>query len=786
MPSADPDFEALIADLREDPNAVEQLELDDEQLLELQRRMNPYANVVGPQCEGDDREDALVSYTNITEDYAMRFALTGTVGFLFRMCREWDVPAEDRRWKPDVAGALKAQGMKDEPFAADDLERMGKDLVDHAAALRKAAEAADAACKKVEEYNEKEMSFSEEEMQGSVAAVQAGKPDSKENPVYLKMVELNKLMKAADDAESARWGILYTATVEVRNMGLSADLRMPATEESAMQFTKAKSVIQDHPDRFNGLLPRGELEVPADVAKGMIRHFLENYFEYDPDAHVRKAYDEFLVEPALGRRDVEGLPESVLYDPHDPDRIPFRTLLREAPPQTSVEADVPHLQALRDHRSTRTEQHRYNTLCHLLQCPETREIARYVLSCDATGGACPAADSAEGRLERWRQMLLPELAAGVVPAVPPQDTFHRLHWYCDANMEALRAATNTIYNEKPDIDFVLLVIDTKKGKDAELKEWAEKFRDENQDKVISDIRSVPMHKWVPLGSFQVNRDRVDFYNNQTEVLRRIMDRHERDQKLGAKLMANRVHKKKAANIREAGPDAAGLSNYMEKQGPSLPGVSAPVSMAEKIRLARTRGDIHAARELEQLEQYDKQIGRLEEEQKLRTLTSDEEDKLKELRRYAAQARDSLNVPDNSIEIPVWRVNPGTGTVDRDTIYTKATGLGDDTVDTQLAADNVAAGRAKLAAQAAAASKKNPADFYPAAARDIANDAFKRGLSAPPLGPHAQAFLDFQKQEKSVDDAADEAAAGAPQAAAVPVAAASAIDAAIAKVVGDGR
>jgi len=769
MPSADPDFDALIADLRADPEAVEQLDLDDEQLLELQRRLNPYANVVGPECSGEEREDALVSYTNVTEDYAVRFAVTGTVGFLYRMCREWEVPDEDRRWKPDAAAALKAQGMKEEPFGADDLELMGRDLLEHAAALREAADAADAAREAVVRYNEDEMKFSDAEMQESVAAVEAGKPESKENPVYVKMLELNKRMKAADDAESVRWGIVYTATIEARNMGISADLRTPATEERAMQYAKAKAIIQDHPDRFNGLLPRGELEVPPDVAKGMIRHFLENYFEYDPDAHVRKAYDEFLVEPTLGRRDVEGLPGSVLYDPHDPDRIPFRTLLREAPPQTSVESDVPHLRALRDHRSARAEQHRYNTLCHLLQCPETREVARYVL-----------APQDAGRLERWRQMLLPELAAGVVPAVPPQDTFHRLHWYMDANMEALRAATNTIYNDKADLDFVLLVIDTKKGKEAELKEWAEKFRDENQDKIVSDIRSVPMHKWVPLGSFQENRDRVDFYNNQTEVLRRIMDRHERDQKLGAKLMANRVHKKKAANIREAGPDAPGLATYVERQGPSLPGVSAPVSAAEKARLARTRGNIHAARELEQIEQYEKQIHNLEEAQKLRTLDASEESALKGLCRSLTQARESLEVPDDAIEIPVWRVNHGAGTVDRENIYTKAASLGDESVDSDLAARNLAAGRARLAKQAASADRDDPASFYPAASRKLANDAFAAGLSAPPLGPHAQTFLDGTK-EQSADADADEAAPAAP--AAPAPSAASDIDAAISKVVG---
>ena len=43
-----------------------------------------------------------------------------------------------------------------------------------------------------------------------------------------------------------------------------------------------------------------------------------------------------------------------------------------------------------------------------------------------------------------------------------------------------------------------------------------------------------------LADFKENRKKIEFYNRNTEVLKRILDRHADDKKLGSELMKNRI------------------------------------------------------------------------------------------------------------------------------------------------------------------------------------------------------------------------------------------------------
>ena len=61
--------------------------------------------------------------------------------------------------------------------------------------------------------------------------------------------------------------------------------------------------------------------------------------------------------------------------------------------------------------------------------------------------------------------------------------------------------------------------------------------------------------WTVLADYKKNRENIDFYNRHTEVLKRIMDQHEQDKKLGKDLMNKRVKKAKSKNIEEMGKDA---------------------------------------------------------------------------------------------------------------------------------------------------------------------------------------------------------------------------------------
>lgn len=734
---AESNFDALVGELMSNPEKALTVDLTDEELLDLQRRIDPYARIAGPGLGSAEQvKVAAVSYTNLSEDYIRRFTMTGMIAFIWRMFDEWSPDAEDRRWKP-----AKAKGERG-PFSVQDFEKRVDALKDLVGAVKEAEADFETAKKAAHDFNEKELVFSAEEMQAANEAAKASE-EGRSDTVFVKMQHMQKLMDVTKSADDRFQGLRYAVTLEMRNMGLEADLRISETEKVAMQHPKARQIIQDEPNRYRGLLPAGQQEMPESRAKGLIKAFIANLFEYNPDAHVRKAYDEMVVDAK--RTPIDGLTEQVLVDPSDPQRIPLQTLLAKKPPTSTVESDKDPLTAMLGARTVLEQQRDYNTLCRLIHEPRLADIARYML-------ATPEGDAA--RLERWRHMLLPALAADVIPVVPPQDTHHRFNYYLEVNMEAIREATNSIYHDKPGLDFALHLMDSTIGTQEEVDEWGERFRDENQDNVISGIKLIRYGGWTLLGDFERNREKANIYNRHTDILAKILRRHEEDQKFGELMMRQRVRKAKADNIAKEGPDAPGLGEY-KAQHP-VQGATEAISALERRRLERAQGNLKVARELEYYESYEKRAKELEQMARLRELSAEEKRELQTALEEMAKAEEMLDVPDDAIQVDVWSMNPKKGTAEKTKFFTKAT-TATEQVDDRLSAKNDA--RA-AAIKASAAMKPRPEDFYPEGSRKLAQEAFKAGKTAPDLAPFAQDFLAKDLAREREARAADNEAAKA--------------------------
>jgi len=773
MAGAGPEFDTLVNDLLTDPEGaqkvVDNLDLEPEDLARLVSKLNPHVSIGGPPRDPEKPRLAALAYTNLREDFIRRFTMTGMVGFLFQMLKEWETPVESRRWTPP---RLARKAGKAEPFTLSELRTYANEIN----AMVEQAEIASGAFEKLQEevqqYGKERATFTEEEMV-AVRRATGAKPlkgDSdvkidaeKEASVGARVRKLQELLSSTRSAEDDLWGIRYGITALLRNAGIEADIRTPATEKAAMQFSGTRAKIESDPDRHKSLLPAGAQEFPKDRAKQIITEFLQNYFEFDPSAHVRGAYDQTVIEPKLERRDVAGLPERVFVDPFDEDRLPFRTLVAKTPPRSTVEADGPHLKMLLNCPAQGRQQHMYNTLCHLLGDPAVQTLAEHIL-----GG--PAAGDPD-RLERWRRMMLPEIVRPHVPAVPPQDTFHRWNYYMEVNMEALRVATESIYHEKPGIDFALGLMDYHQADSPDdARAWGEKFRDENQDRVSSDIKVVEFGAWTLLGDFEGNRKNINFFNRHTDILERILKRHEEDKKMGSLLMRQRVRKAKAANIKEAGPDAPGLAEYRggEFNAVAATGAQEALSATDRLRLERAQGDLKAARELEYYDEHKRTVDRLTAEGNLRELKKEEKAELDFALAEMEKAREMHEVPDDAIQVDVWNVSHEKGTFDRTKMYTKAVKLDEAIEDLSLTRNN-----AKVLA---AREAKDPYAAYPPSARKAAREARARGQDAPPLAPFAQDFLAQEEaQGEGAPDAAPAAAGAKPPA---PLGA-EAIDAAIA-------
>ena len=146
--------------------------------------------------------------------------------------------------------------------------------------------------------------------------------------------------------------------------------------------------------------------------------------------------------------------------------------------------------------------------------------------------------------------------------IPPNDTYGRFQYYFDVNYEELREAVFYLYNEKPDIEVALNIYETF----PTLEECTE-YINKNKDKVITNIMTLTNYKWNLLGPFKQNRERITFYNENTQVLENILKQQEEDAKMGKKLLDERVRKKKVKNVKEYGKTDPAVAKYL-KEHPS--------------------------------------------------------------------------------------------------------------------------------------------------------------------------------------------------------------------------
>lgn len=153
----------------------------------------------------------------------------------------------------------------------------------------------------------------------------------------------------------------------------------------------------------------------------------------------------------------------------------------------------------------------------------------------------------------------PTLPDTVREMLPPQDTFGRFTSYYKENLEPLREFVQDAYCEKPDLE---LAINPYAVHDTE--EDAEAFKKKHRNEVIAEVFTVHFGKWNFFDSFKEQRENVNFYNDNTVILEEMTKQLERDERLGQDLMRKRVQKEKAKNILEEGPDAEEFKKWREQ------------------------------------------------------------------------------------------------------------------------------------------------------------------------------------------------------------------------------
>lgn len=152
---------------------------------------------------------------------------------------------------------------------------------------------------------------------------------------------------------------------------------------------------------------------------------------------------------------------------------------------------------------------------------------------------------------------------------PPDDTFFRLRRYYENNYEELRQATDDIYCEKSDLEFAIVPLEIftndEKG-DADTK--FDTFKRKYADEFDAEVYCATFNSWNLLSSWEKNREVRDFYTENTEIIKRIIDQHKEDERIGTSLMKDRAKKKKAENEIKEGPHDPALNQYRKAVGPN--------------------------------------------------------------------------------------------------------------------------------------------------------------------------------------------------------------------------
>jgi hypothetical protein len=642
-PAAEASFEVLLRGvLGGDADAIKRA--SEEDVRRLQDSLNPYNYVISGGERPNVKKAMACSYTNLREEYVERFTMTSLIAFLFRMYREWEVPDETRRWDPAAVVGGEA------PRRAPALR--AQELVDKAeAALAAAKEALEA--EKVSQAST--MKAAEADVLREAAAL-----GEKLSPQAMRDIEMSDELgaKATTDRGMAD-GLLYIAHRIVVKHGqvardslVSAAIRAEGHPEVADLVARDPLVVEA---RTNS--------VPAPVAKEIIGQFLRTWFEFDPDAHVRKAYDEV---PSVPGTDLPGA-AIARADAFDPERIHLQSLKGVVTTIPDPYADA--------YRAATDDRRTFDATKAVLA--NSRLVSGIVAAVVRAPGdkatSEPSAIVNVESLRTLRALLSPiapdDEARGAVDVVPPADTFHRWQYYRDVNYEALRVATEALYGDKPDMEFAFAWFDTFEGSGDEVDAAFAKYKKLHADELRSPLFSVTGGGWTLMGPWQENRARIDFYNKNTKVLERIIARHEEDAKLGADLMRKRVIKVKAKNIAKDGPDSSGLSEYRSTLGSSAG--EAVIDAKTMSAMARAKGDLAKVREIKDFSALEDEMAGLLKKKKFRPWTSDEAARVEELDVAIARAKEMLEVPDDGIQVDIFEHDGAAGKFVKKHFYTKA-------------------------------------------------------------------------------------------------------------------
>lgn len=159
-----------------------------------------------------------------------------------------------------------------------------------------------------------------------------------------------------------------------------------------------------------------------------------------------------------------------------------------------------------------------------------------------------------------KRTKLKEVYKEVRQIIPPSELWSSFDKYYSVNYDALVKAVRDLYCEKKDLD-VSLIIYTPFDEHKDYDDFVHKHESE----LTVQIRNCPQNKWVIQTDTRINRDRQDMYNSNTRIVQQILDTAAENQKVGKRIIQNKIDKQKKQNELEAGADPDIMKDYKKSK-----------------------------------------------------------------------------------------------------------------------------------------------------------------------------------------------------------------------------
>ncbi len=359
-----------------------------------------------------------------------------------------------------------------------------------------------------------------------------------------------------------------------------------ATTISIMEeFTKATEHLQaNSPELAEAVAERDKtIKSKQAEAKKHVIDFLGQAFTYNPDRHVRGAHLD-----DAGR----AIPERVAQYNQLHNRV--NTYLKSAPEiQRRLEAN-----------SEKTIEYAVGAIMSTKTLAE-QAITAVAAAHDAITAGHSTADALGLLTKQYAELvrisedvgkiagpLSAAQSAAALRVEPPADMFYQFNRYIDNNYEYLRVITDLCYPYVSDIEFGITLHSI-----HDTAEEANEFRETHQAEFVLPVQTVASGGMTLFGPFKQNRDKVNYYNKNTELLRKMTEYHESATRLIDDMNKKRISNDKKKNIADVGPDDEELKEYVKIMNQTTElGAKPGLTEDEKKELAEKHRELQKIKE----------------------------------------------------------------------------------------------------------------------------------------------------------------------------------------------